>query len=120
MTQALEDYLKTASILASENNGEIRLTDIASRLGVSKPSVFTALKVLEGRGLVEHRRYRAVRLTKAGYKEAAEIRGRYTLLLAFFRRVIGVSAANAEKDACLLEHRLSPETIGRIKALVQE
>jgi DtxR family Mn-dependent transcriptional regulator len=120
MTQALEDYLKTVSILASENNGEVRLTDIASRLGVSKPSAFTALKILEERGLVEHRRYRTVTLTKAGHKEATEIRGRYTLMLAFLRVVIGVSPINAEKDACLLEHHLSPETLSKIKSLVQE
>ncbi|MDR1105371.1 MAG: metal-dependent transcriptional regulator [Treponema sp.] len=117
MTQAMEDYLKTVSILASENGGEARLTDIASRLGVSKPSAFTALKVLEGRGLVEHRRYRTVRLTKAGHTAAAEIRGRYALMLTFLTTIIGVSAVTAEKDACLLEHCLSAETLGRIRAL---
>jgi DtxR family Mn-dependent transcriptional regulator len=119
MTQSLEDYLKTVSILAAENSGKVRLTDIASRLGVSKPSVLTALKILEERGFVEHRRYRTITLTKTGHQEAAEIRGRYALMLTFLR-VIGVSAANSEKDACLLEHHLSTETINKIKALVQE
>jgi Mn-dependent DtxR family transcriptional regulator len=58
MTQALEDYLKTVSFLADENGGHARLTDIAARLGVSKPSAFTALKALKKQGLVEHGRYR--------------------------------------------------------------
>jgi DtxR family Mn-dependent transcriptional regulator len=120
MTQALEDYLKTVSILAAENGGEARLTDIASRLGVSKPSAFMAVKALEGQGLVEHRRYRTVTLTKAGHTAAAEIWGRYALILTFLRSVVGISAVTAEKDACLLEHRLSAETLGRIRALVPE
>jgi DtxR family Mn-dependent transcriptional regulator len=119
MTQALEDYLKTVSILATENGGKVRLTDIASRLDVSKPSVFTALKVLGERGLVEHERYRTVTLTKAGQEEAAEIQERYTLLLAFLQMIVGASAANAEKDACFLEHHLSTETIGKMKDIVQ-
>jgi DtxR family Mn-dependent transcriptional regulator len=120
MTQALEDYLKTVSFLADENGGQVRLTDIAARLGVSKPSVFTALKVLEDRGLVEHERYRTVTLTKAGHEEAAAIRGRYVLLIVFLRQIVGVSKAQAEKDACLLEHQLSHETLRRIESLIQD
>jgi DtxR family Mn-dependent transcriptional regulator len=41
MTQSLEDYLEMVGFLSDE--GEVRVTDIASRLGVSKPSVLTAL-----------------------------------------------------------------------------
>jgi DtxR family Mn-dependent transcriptional regulator len=119
MTQALEDYLKTVSILAAENGGEVRLTDLAARLDVSKPSAYNALKVLAKRGLVDHRRYRTATLTKAGQEEAAAIQGRYALMVAFLQRIVGVSAANAEKDACLLEHHLSRETIGKMKTLVQ-
>jgi DtxR family Mn-dependent transcriptional regulator len=119
MTRSLEDYLKTVSILAGENGGQARMTDIAARLNVTKPSVFTALKVLEERGLVEHRRYKTVTLTPRGREEAAAILGRYALLNAFFRMVVGVSAANAEKDACLLEHLLSRESLRKIKNLVE-
>jgi DtxR family Mn-dependent transcriptional regulator len=116
----MEDYLKTVSVLADKNGGEARLTDIAARLEVSKPSVFTALKVLEGRGLVEHRRYRMITLTRQGREEASIIRERYALLMTFLRQILGVSAVNAEKDACLLEHHLSQETLHKMKALVRD
>lgn len=119
MTQSLEDYLKTISILSDETRGPVRLTDIAARREVSKPSAFTAVKVLEERGLVEHGRYRMVTLTKAGNKEAAVIRGRYALLVVFLRRIVGVNTEQAGKDACLLEHQLSQETISKMKTLVQ-
>jgi DtxR family Mn-dependent transcriptional regulator len=117
MTQSLEDYLEMVSFLSDE--GEVRVTDIATRLGVSKPSVLTALKVLEERGLLEHERYRTVSLTPLGAAQAAEIRERHDFLTLFLRDIIGVSAATAEDDACKMEHILSDETLKKMKLLVK-
>ncbi|MDR1353521.1 MAG: metal-dependent transcriptional regulator [Treponema sp.] len=115
MTQSLEDYLEMVGFLSDD--GEVRVTDIASRLGVSKPSVLTALKTLEEQGLLEHERYRSVTLTERGKEAAAEIRGRHDFLTAFLRNVLGVSPDIAEQDACKMEHVLSEETIKKMKAL---
>jgi len=115
MTQSQEDYLEMVSFLADE--GAVRVTDIAARLGVSKPSVFTALKNLEERGLLEHERYSTVTLTKAGREQAAAIRDRHRVLTEFLERVAGVSAGTAEQDACKMEHLLSEETMEKLKAL---
>ncbi|MDR1399828.1 MAG: metal-dependent transcriptional regulator [Treponema sp.] len=113
MTQSLEDYLEMVSFLADD--GEVRVTDIAARLHVSKPSVFTALKVLEDQGLIEHKRYRTVLLTQQGARRAAEIRARHRFLTEFLRDVVGVNADIAEKDACKMEHLLSEETLLKMK-----
>ncbi len=115
MTQSLEDYLEMVSFLADE--GEVRITDIALRLGVSKPSVFTALKILEEQGLLEHERYKGVSLTAKGKIRAKEIRKRHNFLTSFLHDVLGVSAVTAEQDACKLEHVLSEETIEKMKIL---
>jgi DtxR family Mn-dependent transcriptional regulator len=117
MTQSLEDYLEMVSFLSDD--GEVRVTDIAARLGVSKPSVITALRTLEGEGLLEHKRYRSVFLTKEGARRAGTIRARHQFLTAFLRDIIGVSAATAEKDACKMEHLLSDETLRKIRSLVK-
>jgi len=117
MTQSLEDYLEMVSFLADD--GEVRVTDIATRLDVSKPSVLTALKTLEDQGLLEHERYGTVSLTKQGVSRAAEIRDRHNLLTAFLGTIVGVSANTAEKDACKMEHLLSEETFRKIKSLVK-
>jgi DtxR family Mn-dependent transcriptional regulator len=117
MTQSLEDYLEMVSFLADE--GAVRVTDIASRLGVSKPSVLTALKVLKEQGLLEHQRYRSVTLTQKGATQAAEIRGRHNFLSSFLQDVVGVSPEIAEQDACKMEHVLSEETITKMKALAR-
>jgi DtxR family Mn-dependent transcriptional regulator len=116
MTQSLEDYLEMVSFLADD--GEVRVTDIASRLKVSKPSVLTALKILEEKGLLEHERYRTVTLTSQGQTRAREIRERHDLLTSFLRDILGVDAETAEQDACKMEHILSAETLKKLKDLV--
>jgi DtxR family Mn-dependent transcriptional regulator len=116
MTQSLEDYLEMVSFLADE--GPVRVTDIAARLGVSKPSVLTALKTLEEFGLLEHKRYRTVSLTRKGTVQAAEIRKRHNLLTIFLRNIVRVDAVTAEKDACKMEHILSGETLEKIEKMV--
>ncbi|MDR1972385.1 MAG: metal-dependent transcriptional regulator [Treponema sp.] len=117
MTQSLEDYLEMVSFLADE--GEVRVTDIAARLNVSKPSVLTALKILEDQGYLGHERYRTVSLTPKGVVRAQEIRERHSLLTNFLQDVVGVSGETAEKDACKMEHLLSDETLKKIKTLVR-
>jgi DtxR family Mn-dependent transcriptional regulator len=113
----LEDYLEMVSFLSDE--GEVRVTDIALRLKVSKPSVLTALKTLEDQGLLEHERYRTVTLTQKGAIRASEIRDRHDFLTAFLRDTLGVNPETAEDDACKMEHILSDETIKKMKLLAR-
>ena len=117
MTQSLEDYLETASFLADE--GPVRVTDIASRLCVSKPSVLTALKALEERGLIVHERYQGVTITDKGRERAGQIREKHEFLTSFLRDVAGVSAETAEEDGCRMEHIISDETVEKLKALAK-
>jgi DtxR family Mn-dependent transcriptional regulator len=110
----MEDYLEMVSFLA--DSGPVRVTDIAARLGFSKPSVFSALKSLEERGLVSHKRYSTVSLTEKGSELAADIRGRHMVIKHFLMTRLGVSEPTAEKDACKMEHILSAETLDKMKA----
>ena len=45
--------------------------------------------------------------------------GRHTLIKKFLRQ-LGVGEINAERDACLMEHDLSMETIERIRKAVDK
>ncbi|MDR2842423.1 MAG: metal-dependent transcriptional regulator [Spirochaetaceae bacterium] len=116
MTQSQEDYLEMVSFLSDE--GEVRVTDIASRLGFSKPSVFTAVKSLEEKELVEHKRYSTISLTAKGKALAKEIRERHNLLTEFLNKILGVNAETAEKDACKMEHVLSEETLSKMEIML--
>jgi DtxR family Mn-dependent transcriptional regulator len=115
MTSSLEEYLKMVGLLSDK--GDVRITDIAYGLGVSKPSVVTALKTLGAKGMVEHERYRTVNLTKEGKRRADEICRRNRLITAFLQDMLGVNAETAERDACKLEHILSDETIEKMQVL---
>lgn len=117
MTQSLEDYLEMVGFLADEGEGSVRVTDIASRLGVSKPSVLSAIRSLEELGFLEHERYRGVALTATGSVRAAEIRSRHEFLTCFLRDIVGVAPDIAEKDACRMEHVLSEETLARMRVI---
>jgi DtxR family Mn-dependent transcriptional regulator len=117
MTESLEDYLEMVSFLSDE--GDVRVTDIAVRLDVSKPSVLTALKTLEEQELIQHKRYQDVTLTKKGAARASEIRKRHRFLTDFLVSVVGVERDIAERDACKMEHVLSPETLKKMKSMTE-
>lgn len=115
--QSAEDYLE--AILALEAAGRtVRVRDLALRLGVSRPSVVSALAVLSGKGMVVHERYGGVELTAAGRRAADEVSRRHRLVSRFLREVLGVSERVADADACRIEHALSAETVDRLVALM--
>jgi DtxR family Mn-dependent transcriptional regulator len=117
MTQSQEDYLEMVSFLSDE--GEVRVTDIAARLGFSKASVSAALKSLEEQGFVRHQRYRKVALTENGKELAESVRQKHNLIKEFFEKKLGVGAETAEKDACKVEHVLSEETYEKLKKFLR-
>jgi len=105
-----EDCLEAVLVLAAEKR-VVRVRDLARRLGVSCPSVVAALAGLEEKGLVRHEHYGGVELTRAGAERARSVYERHQLLHGFLRDVLGVSEKVAARDACRMEHVLSPETV---------
>ena len=105
MTESLEMYLETISLLYDKMR-IARVTDIATELGVSKPSVHAALHELERRGLITHEHYGEVFLSPEGKEASAEIRRRHGLLTTFLREVVGGPARHSR--AGRLPHRALP------------
>jgi DtxR family Mn-dependent transcriptional regulator len=93
--------------------------DIASALGVSRPSASGAVRTLAAQGLVNHKPYEAVTLTRKGAIAARRIARRHAALSRFFREGLGVAEETAERDACRIEHGVSRETVGRLVALME-
>ncbi|MGP1600879.1 metal-dependent transcriptional regulator [Treponema sp.] len=118
MTQSLEDYLETIGNLARD--GSIpRVKDIAASLKLSKPSVHVALHLLEDRGMIEHEPYGDIIVTELGKQKYLEIKHKHDTISSFLQNNLGVSVENAEKDACLMEHFLSDETLEKIEHCVE-
>ena len=108
-----EDYLE-AILRLSEPGKDLHAVQIARRLGVSKPAVTKALRILTQKGYVEivdnH-----IHLTPAGEEYAVAVYGKHRMLTEFLMK-LGVGAETAEADACRMEHLLSEETLGAIRA----
>ncbi len=117
MTQSLEDYLEAVYVLISSGR-PAQVHDVAKMLSVKMPSVVKAIRELKRLGLVTQQPYAAIELTSKGERVARQVLNRHTLLRAFLMK-IGVSRRNADKDACLMEHILSAETLDRIRSYTE-
>lgn len=118
LSPSREDYLKAVLTLSSQ--GEfVRIKDLAHYLSVKPPSAVAAIKQLARAGLVCHEPYGQVELTDQGLKIARELHNRYKTLVAFLSGILGLDKRTAERDACHIEHNLSPQTMGRIASFLQ-
>lgn len=116
--RSAEDCLEAIFVLGRQSRS-IRVRDLSRRLGVTCPTVISALAALEKRGLVRHERYGSVELTGRGRAVADEVDRRHRLLERFLVEVLGVSPEVAAVDACRLEHGLSAETLARLRRVVR-
>ncbi len=113
LTPSLEDYLEAVALL--QEKGEVaRVKQIGQTLEVRMPSVIAALDRLSKDGFVEHERYGYVKLTPQGAEIAQDVVRRHELLRRFLMEILDVDPETAKKDACKMEHIISPVTQDRL------
>ncbi len=112
-----EDYLETILILQGKT-GFVRSIDIANELGYSKPSISRAVGILRSDGYITVEPNGQIILTETGLAKAEQVYERHVLIRSFLMENLGVSAENAEEDACRMEHILSEETFSRLKDFI--
>ncbi|GAB4159850.1 MAG: hypothetical protein Kow00107_08210 [Planctomycetota bacterium] len=110
-TPSQEDYLE--AILNLSEEGRVRISDIASAVGVGKSSTSLAVKALCEKELVSHHSYGAVELTPAGKRLAEQVRRNHRIILDFLLDQLQLPREIAERDACAMEHVVSPELVNR-------
>jgi DtxR family Mn-dependent transcriptional regulator len=115
LSPPMEDYLEVIGTLCREQT-VARVKDIARHMGVSNPSVVRALQTLKSRRLVVQEPYGFVRLTPEGERAAREILDKHEMLADFLENILGLDPETASRDACRLEHAVSPETVRRMQA----
>ena len=114
LSSSQEDYLKQIYVLAQRSE-EVRVTDIAKLLEISKPSVNRAMNTLKEQGYIEHEHYGTIKLTKEGVAAGKNIHETYKTAYKFLTEFLGVSAAEAEEEAHLMEHAMSKATRKKLK-----
>jgi len=119
MQKSGEDYLE-AVLAIHQDKGKVRTTDVALRLGVSKPSVNRGMKILMADGYIHQETYGDIELTEKGELKASQIYFRHKTLTTFLNKMLGVDQKIAEQDACLIEHDISSETMEKLAIFMQK
>jgi len=115
--QSAEDYLECI-LLLSRTTEFVHRVDVARSIGVSQPAVQKAIKLLQASGFVECDGLH-IYLTAQGEKYAVEIYDRHCTIREFLR-LHGVNEADADDDACEMEHDISEATFSMMKKFVEE
>ena len=116
-SEVAEDYVEMIAELIEET-GEARSVDLASRFGVTSPTVNATIQRLQREGLVESKPYRSIFLTQAGTQLAKESRDKHRVVRDFLI-AIGVDNDVAEQDAEGVEHHVSEETLSKFKEFLK-
>ena len=111
--KSAEDYLEMILRL-NEEKGYARSVDIATGLGVSKPSVSVAMKQLREGNYIVMDKDNYITLTDTGMEIAQRIYERHKVLTRMLT-MIGVDEKIAEDDACKVEHDISVQTFTALK-----
>ncbi|MGC8861242.1 MAG: metal-dependent transcriptional regulator [Armatimonadota bacterium] len=113
LTRSMEDYLEAIYNLKARSD-VARVKDIASEMDVKMPSVTGALHALVQKGLVRHKPYDTVELTEEGLTRARSVVDRHAAIKRFLVEVLGLPDADAEAEACSIEHAIKAETLERL------
>jgi Mn-dependent DtxR family transcriptional regulator len=103
MYESGENYLETILVLTKEI-GYVRSVDVARKLNVSRPSVSRAMGLLKQGAYIDFEENGSISLTAKGKKTADRIYSKHKQLTNFFEYVSGVPRAQAEENACRIEH----------------
>lgn len=113
LSASMQDYLE-AILELEESEDSVRVTDIANKLKIAKASVNQTIRKFKEKGLVRQQSYGPIELTGQGRDMADKVRQKHRILRQFLVEVLGVDRVVADKDACLMEHAVSPQTMERL------
>ncbi len=118
-TESEQMYLIT--VARSEEagiEGPVAIAKIAETLGVSVPSANEMVRKLDGRGLLAYEPYHGVLLSELGRKIADQVLRTRRLWATFLADHLGFSPADADDQACHLEHATTAEAANRLAAFL--
>lgn len=110
--ESMEMYLETI-LLLKQKGWAVHAVDVASELDYSRPSVSRAMKRLEEKGYIEVV-HNIISFTPEGEALARNVYERHHALKKLLL-MIGADDELAERDACEIEHVVSPELMELIK-----
>lgn len=118
-SKSIEDYLEAIYII-QEGKGYARIKDVAELLNVRLPSVTEIVKKMQDEGLLEHSPYGEIKLTQKGERIGEKVWQRHKVLYKFLKEFLNVKDEIAFKEACLIEHSVSEDTIDKLNKFIDK
>lgn len=118
LNTAREDYIR-AIYLLSERGEAPGVTDVATKLKLSKSTVSERVRGLEEDGLVTALPYAAIVLTKKGSDVGRKLTYKHRITEVFLSEILKVPKDRVHAEAERLEHALSDDVIKRIAKLLK-
>ena len=119
ISKALEEYLKTMYILKNQN-GNIRVTDIAKKMECTKPSVNKAINNLKEEKLINYETYGTIELTEQGENLAKKILEAYDIIYVFLKEVLNLDEEKAKSEAEKIKSVATDNTINKLAKYIHE
>tara|TARA_B100000900_G_scaffold38067_1_gene28572 strand:+ start:2896 stop:3558 length:663 start_codon:yes stop_codon:yes gene_type:complete len=114
ITLSEENYLKTILSINLDTNNLVSTNEIAHILNTSAASVTEMIKKLQDKKLVIYKKYKGVKLSKSGSKQAIEILRKHRLWETFLVKKLDFSWSEVHDIAEQLEHIKSEKLIDNL------
>lgn len=117
VSHAMENYVAAIWRL-TQDGGAASTSEVARQLGVTAASTSYMFKKMAEAGLVEHKEYAGVTLTRAGEQAAMGYIRRHRVVERFLVDILGVSWDRADAMSDQMEHSLPDEVVDRMHAVM--
>jgi DtxR family Mn-dependent transcriptional regulator len=107
MSVATENFIKTIYYHSQDPELDTKPGSIAKALGISQAATTDMARKLAAKKLIDYHRYRELRLTEDGEKEAMRVLRKHRLWETFLHQTLGISLHEIHREAELLEHQTS-------------
>ena len=118
ISKSLEEYLKNIYVLNMQN-GNVRVTDIANKMGCTKASVNKAINNLKENNLINYETYGKIELTLDGESLAKKILEAYDIVYVFLKEVLNLEE-NAKRGAENIKGAIEADTINKLAKYVHK
>lgn len=119
LSSSQEEYLKTIYIL-EKNKEKVRVTDIATKLKITKPSVNKAINLLKDIGVINYQAYGNITLTEAGEKYAIEVIKKQDILKMFLVEILDIDEKQAQEEAVAMKYAMSQQTTQKLNQYITQ
>ena len=117
--RTVQEYVEVIRDLTAKS-AVARVKDIAEQRGVTRASVSSAVGSLVELGLVRHEHYGYVTLTEPGRELGDAMTLRHRVIRQFLENLLQLEPEIADREACILEHTMSPETLNALVRFIRK